>query len=128
MQQQNVLSELESHLLSSMVDDREPLYVLYSDMMRRRVEGANLESVLQALVKLVSLGFAKCFFDYGERGKRKECNSLSIQDLLKHCSGRTEDELREYPLDSGEYEFEASPEGRIEEAKDIYDKYYPDGD
>ncbi|HUV51759.1 MAG TPA: hypothetical protein VMW64_01625 [Dehalococcoidia bacterium] len=124
MQQQNALSELEFHLLSSMVDDREPLYVLYSDMVRWGVRGADLESVLQALVKLVKLGFAKCLFDYGEGGKRKECNSLSIQDLQKHCSGRTEEELREYPLDSGEYEFEPTPEGRKEEAKEIYQKYH----
>jgi hypothetical protein len=126
MQQQNALSELEFHLLSDMLYDREPLYVLYSDMIRWGVSGADLESVLLALVKLVSLGFAKCFFDYGEGGKRKECNSLSIQDLLKHCSGRTEDELREYPLDSGEYEFEVTPEGRKEANKEIYQKYYLD--
>jgi len=123
MQQQNVLSEIEFHLLSSTMDDREPLFILYSDMMRRHgAKGANLESILQALVKLVNLGFVKCFF--GEGGKRRECDSLSIQDLQKHCSGRTEDELREYPLDSGEYEFEATPEGRKEEDKEIYQKYY----
>jgi hypothetical protein len=124
MQQQDALSELEFHLLSATMDDREPLFILYSDTMRSGVKGANLGSILQALVKLVSLGFAKCFFDYGAGGKRKECNSLSIQDLRKHCSGRTENELREYLLDSGEYEFEATPEGRKEEAKEIYQKYY----
>jgi len=129
MNNQAVLSKLEHHLLSSMMDDIEPLYVLYAETIRD-IEEANLDLILEALVKLTESGFIRCFFeDNKPPHARTHCKNLTAAQLKKHCSHRSERELQSYPEHrAGEYEFKATPKGEFEAWKDIYKKYYCDND
>ena len=118
MRRKPVLSKLEYHLLSRTMDDLEPLNVLYSDIVRD-FQGISLRQIIEALVRLTDIGLVQCYFDDYELGKRIPCEKLTKVQLEKHCSGRSDDELRSYPEQGGEYEFEASAEGRLEEAREI---------
>ena len=115
MSDQTTLNKLEHNLLSSTMNDVEPLYILYHDTMRD-VEGASLDAILEALVKLTKIGLLNCFFRDDKTNVRRPCKKLTVAELKKHCVGRTEEQLRRYPEPEygGEYEFEPTPEGRIE--------------
>jgi len=93
-----------------------------------------LDLILEALVKLVDAGLTNCFFqDDKPPNTITLCENITIDQLKKHCSNRTEEELREYPEyrdgeSDGEYNFEATDKGKLEESKDIYEKYYINDD
>ena len=46
--------------------------------------------------------------------------------LNKRFAGQSEEQRREHPLYKREYYFDATAEGRLEEAKDVYNAYYPE--
>jgi hypothetical protein len=69
---------------------------MYFDMMGG-LAGINLDRVLDALIRLVGLGFAKCSL-IESTGRRRPIEELTIDDLVRRCSGLLEEELREYPL------------------------------
>jgi hypothetical protein len=122
MNEEKILNRLEHSLLSMQMDDIEPLFILYADTMRN-IEGANLELILQALIKLVNIGFSKCI--QHKWGKWRPCNDPSIDKLRHRFDGLSEEKRRKYPEFLCEYYFEITEKGRLEEAKDIYDEYYP---
>jgi len=103
------------------MDDIEPMFILYAD--ENRDEGATLDEVLQALVKLVNLGFSKCRLEENNRIGRV-CQNLTVDDLKRRFAGQPEKEQKEYP-DVPEYYFEITEKGRQEEAKEMYEEYYP---
>lgn len=122
MSKERILNRLEHHLLSMQGNESEPLFILYADTIRD-VEGATLDLVLQALIKLVNLGFSKCILI--NFGKKQTCESLTFEDLEKRFEGLTEEQKKEYPS-GDEYYFETTDQGRIEEAKEVYNEYYKD--
>lgn len=69
MDKTRILNRLEHHLLSIQMDDIEPLFILYADTIRD-VEGANLELVLEALIKLMDMGFSECIIKKEKLGDR----------------------------------------------------------
>ena len=116
-----MLTRLEHCLLSRTIDDIEPLHILYKDA-RRDFKELTFTSFIEALVKLYNLGYVEAIIE--NIGKPEK--EMSKDDLLEHYHGDlTEKEINIYP-DVTEYYFKATPEGRLEEAKDIYDQYYPD--
>ena len=122
MAKERTLSRLEHNLLSMQVDDIEPLYVLYADTSRD-IEGTTLDMVLQALLKLVNMGLSQCLL--GVEAKRKPYDKLTLKDLKLRFAGQPEEEQKEFPMHTDEYYFEITERGRVEEAKAIYDVYYP---
>jgi hypothetical protein len=52
-------------------------------------------------------------------------DKLTFSELQKRCVGLSDEELKQYPHVK-EYWFEPTEQGRIEEAKSIYDDYYPE--
>lgn len=123
MNEEKKLNRLEHHLLSMQMDDIEPLFILYADTMRD-IKGANLELILQALIKLVNMGFSKCI--QHKWGKWRPCKDLSIEKLRRRFAGLSEQKRRKYPEYFCEYYFKITQKGRLEEIKDIYNEYYPD--
>lgn len=119
MQNPQTLNKLEHYLLSMQVDAIEPLYVLYSDA-KRDIEGANLDLILEALIKLVQTGFSKCYIGNGDL---IPCEKLTLRDLQQRFSDLTEEEKTQYPT-HGEYFFEITKKGKEEELKEIYSDYY----
>ena len=105
------------------LDSTGPYYynAMYFDMMGG-LTGINLDQVLDALIRLVGLGFAKCSLIEGT-AQRRPIEELTSDDLVRRCSGLSKEELREYPLYAHEYELEIT-EKRIEgDARGIYDSY-----
>ncbi len=117
-----MLNRIEHHLLSMQCNDIEPLFILYADT-KRDIDGTTLDLVLKALLKLVDLGFSECIIHDGE--KWKSYRHLTLPDLKKRFEGQTEEEQVEYPMHTDEYYFKITEKGRKEEAKEIYDSYYP---
>jgi len=72
------------------------------------------------------MGLLECNFYSYRQQKRIPCSDISADILYKHCHGRSDTDLREFPAGEygGEYEFHASPTGKQEEARKIYDEYY----
>jgi hypothetical protein len=122
MNEKIILDRTEHHLLSMQMDDSEPLFILYADTVRD-VEGATLDTVLEALIKLINLGFSKCI--QKKWGKWRPCENLTLEILKKRFKGLSEEKKKQYPEYISEYYFEITAEGRLEEAKEIYDDYYP---
>ena len=116
------LTELEYRLLSRQMDDDEPLFILYADITRD-FEGITLDSVLQTLVKLVQLGFSECTVYSYDSDSWESRGAISLEELRRHCEGRTEEDLRQHP--DPEYYFEATKLGRSEALREIYARYYP---
>src|ERR1039458_2425032 len=102
-------------------NDLEPLYILYSDAARD-IEDANLDLVLQALIRLVTLGFSRCLQKKHETWR--PCKAITLEDLKKRFVGLSDQEKKEYPMNTPEYYFEITEKGREEEAKQTYDAYY----
>jgi hypothetical protein len=123
MAEERTLNRLEHNLLSMQVDDIEPLFILYAETSRD-IEGTTLDLVLQALLKLVDMGFSQCLL--GVEGKWEPCHKLTLKDLRLRFAGQSEEEQKEYPMHVDEYYFKATDQGKVEEAKAIYDVYYPD--
>jgi hypothetical protein len=107
-------------------NDSEPLFILYADTIRN-YEGATLDLVLESLIKLINLGFSECLIkeEEDEKGKWQICSKLTIEDLMKRFEGQSEGEKIKYPSHTNEYYFQITDKGRKEEAKKIYDPYYP---
>lgn len=114
------LDRLEHYLLTSQMDDIEPLFVLYRGTMRE-VEGASLDLILHGLVKLVTMGLSKC---YMSNSHLRPCKRVTFEMLQKRFTGQTEEQRKEHPLYKREYYFEITSEGKLEESKAIYDAYY----
>jgi len=126
MNEKQHLSKIEHYLLSATMNDLEPLNVLYNEAMTR-VEGASLTRIIQGLLRLHAMGLVSCYFHDYKNDQSKPCVTLTAEELERHCSGRSEEQLRLHPTAEyhGEYEFEATPMGREEESRDVYDVYYP---
>lgn len=126
MKRGGMLDKLEYYLLSSTMDDIEPLHMLYKDNIDK-VEGATLEAIIKALVKLTNEGMVSCSFSEYRKGSRP-CLSITEKELMEHCRGRSDEDLRIYPDPSSpsDYEFEATFKGRIEEDREIYAIYQID--
>jgi len=122
MVKERTLNRLEHSLLSMQVDDIEPLFILYADTIRD-IEGTTLDLVLRALVKLVNLGFSRCILE--EEGELRPYKKPTFNELKRRFDGLSEEEKKEYPMNRPEYYFEITEKGRVEEAKEIYDAYYP---
>jgi hypothetical protein len=121
--EEQILNHLEHNLLSMQVDDIEPLFILYADTIRD-VKGATLDTILQALTKLMNLGYTQC--TRNEEGTWHPCNNLTFEDLKNRFEGQSEEEKKQYPMHVNEYYFQITDKGREEEAKTIYDAYYPE--
>ncbi len=126
MQEHQYLDKLEHFLLSSAMNDWEPLNVLYAETIDNIPE-ATLAAVVSGLVKLTNTGLLDCHFvHYKKIPVREHCEPLLQEQLEQHCATRTEQELRAHPSErfGGEYQFYASLKGREEESKDVYNIYY----
>lgn len=117
------LNRLEHNILSLLTNFTVPLYAIYVDMTRD-FNRVSLDTILQALVRLVEIKFAECYVVTDIDPKHTE--KLTLDDLQQRCSGLSEKELREYPMHAPEYEFKITDKGIEEEAKEIYDAYYPE--
>ena len=130
MNEHLILSRLEHNLLSMIAFDEEPLFVLYRDTMRD-IEGATLDLIVQTLVKFVRMGFIKCYFITNGhlyvKSERKPIDEPTVDELKRHASAYSEEDLRYYPS-HGDYYFQITEKGEAEEAKDIYDIYYPESE
>ena len=117
-----MLNKLEHLILSEMMNDIEPLHIIYK-YVSKDIPDTNINKLLKSLIKLVEMGLVEVqYYD----GNYKPVTNLNLQQLEQHCEGRSEEELREYPsVDMREYFFLPTDEGRKKEAKDIYDIYYP---
>ena len=116
-----MLTRLEHFLLSSTMNDSEPLHILYKDALRKfKVVAFN--SFIEALVKLFKLGYLETKIeDIGEFE-----TELNKKRLLEHYhGGLSEKEINIYP-DVTEYYFKVTSKGREEAEKDIYTVYYPE--
>ncbi len=75
------LNRLEHYLLTSQMDDTEPSFVLYR-MAMRNVEGATLDLISQALIKLVSMGLSKCYTSNSHlrpcKGSPSQCSTNAL--------------------------------------------------
>ena len=125
MTEQPTLTKLEHYLLRSTMDAAEPLNVMYAETMDR-VPGVRLDSFVAAWVRLVGLGFVKCYFDDYRQGKVRVCDDLREELLSQHFAGRSEEQRRSFPETKygGEYEFKATSRGMEEESKTLYQSYY----
>ncbi len=126
MTEERLLNGIEHYLLSLQTFDIIPLYSFYADTFRDvegPIKGATLEIILQALVKLVEMGFSKAYLVDGER---QPVEKLTLADLKQHFAGMTEEEKSKYPMYVPEYYFEITEKGKEEEAKAVYDAYYPE--
>lgn len=136
MNEKPLLNRLEHSLLSSTANGDDPLHVLYHDAVRD-IAGANLYTVLEAMIKLLDLGFLECRISYF--GDWRECVKITFADLerqfeshsakllpvpksIKHMTNEYVEEL------ANEYYFKITEKGKLEEAKDIYESYYPESD
>ena len=117
------LNQIEHSLLSMQVDDSEPLFILYADT-KRDFENTDLDTILKSIIKLVELGYSKCLVHKDD--KWDVYDNISLKDLQDRFAGLSEKEKLEYPIYIDEYYFQITEMGRIEEAKEIYDRYYPD--
>lgn len=116
-----MLNKLEHFLLSSTMNDSEPLHILYKDSLRK-FQVIKFDSFIEALAKLFNLGYVEATIE--EMGEPEK--ELTKDILLEHYrGGLSEKEINIYP-DVTEYYFKATQKGREEEAKDMYDKYYLD--
>jgi hypothetical protein len=116
-----MLNKLEHNLLSDMMDDWEPLHYLYV-LMKTKFSNITIGEVLESLVRLSNLGLMKTYYYSDVRGK-SEIESLSLENLENHIKGKDEGSLIQYPND-GEFYFEPTSKGRVEEAKNVYNSYY----
>jgi hypothetical protein len=114
------LSRIEHNLLSMQVDDIEPLFILYADT-NRDVEGATLELILKALVKLARFGLSQVYI---VDTKYKLIPKITFKDLKQRFKDLPKQEWGKYP-EAPEYYFEITEKGRQEEPKPEYDVYYP---
>ena len=121
------LSRLRHLLLSTMCNDIEPLHALQSDASRE-IQGVSVEEVVDGLLSLCQLGLVKPYFFDEATGKYDPLAKLTKGDILKHCAGRTLEELVKWPGEAsdGEYFFEITKKGRKEEARETYAEYYSD--
>ena len=122
MKKDMVLNRIEHHLLSMQVDDDEPLFILYADT-KRDIRGTTLDQILKALVKLLGMGLSECLIKNG--GKWQKCENLTLSDLKRRFEGQSEEDKLKYPIHTDEYYFKITAKGKLEEAKKIYDAYYP---
>ena len=76
------------------VDDIEPLYILYADTIRD-VQGANLEVILQALIKLLQAGYCRC--TQKKWGKWRSCVGITVDRLRQRFARLSEDKRKCYP-------------------------------
>ncbi len=118
-----LLNRLEHNLLTMQMDDIEPLFVLYRGTIKD-IEEVTLDQILEALVKLVNLGFTEC--KQKKWGKWRPCKNLCVDVLKRRFAGLSEEKKREYPLRVSEYYFDITEKGRLEEKRDVYDIYYRD--
>ena len=121
MKEHDELNKLEHYLLSKLTDDIEPLFILYSDSIRD-IRGTSLDLILQSLINLINLNFSNCL--QKKWGKWRSCKKLTITTLQKRFAGLSEANRTKYPNNVAEYYFEITEKGRIEQAKEIYDKYH----
>jgi len=121
MTKELTLNSIEHHLLSIQVDDIEPLFILYADT-KRDIRGASLDLVLEALMKLIDIGFSECIIN--RRGRWQQIKNLTLNDLKQRFESQSEEEKLQYPKHTNEYYFKITENGRIEEAKEIYKTYY----
>jgi hypothetical protein len=115
------LNRLEHHLLSMQVDDIEPLFILYVDTISY-IEEANLDLIVQGLVKLFESGYSIC--KQKKWGRWRLCKDLREDILKRRFLGLSEEKRKKYTIHFSEYYFEITEKGRLEEQKDIYNVYY----
>jgi hypothetical protein len=114
------LSRIEHNLLSMQMEDIEPLFVLYASI-NRDIEGATLDLILKALIKLVKLDLSHVYIVDTER---KLIPKITLKNLKRRFKDLPKQEWGKYP-ETPEYYFEITEQGRQEEAKQKYDVYYP---
>jgi len=116
-----LLSSLEHSILGIALIHWEPVHVLYKDALSE-FDGVTFASVIEALVRLFNKGYVECQI---LEDSDKPVYKLSKKELLEHYGGDlSEDEINIYPK-VAVHEFRATPKGKEEEAKDIYNVYYP---
>jgi hypothetical protein len=114
-----VLNRLEHYLLSKIVDDIEPLFILYKDATRD-IRGITADLVLAALIKLVNSGYVECILKEGSIWKSRV---VTLSDLKNRLRLPVKDSLA-YQLSQDEYYFKITTNGKAEEAEVIYYSYY----
>ena len=113
-----ILNRLEHYVLS--IHDITPLYSIYVDVTRDFV-GVDISILWSALSKLLDLQLLNAF---RVRNGRRQIAKLTADQLRQYTKGRSEEELRNYPLETAEYEFSMTSKGKEEEAKAIYAAFY----
>ncbi len=123
-----MLSKLEHFVLgmtalgSEVAAAWEDIHIIY-DLARKRLNpDIKFDEVVEALVKLFDMGYTECRL---EETIPRQIYHMTTAELLEHYGGRlTEEEINIYPKVIV-HAFRATKKGREEEAKDIYDVYYP---
>jgi hypothetical protein len=121
MKDLHVLNRLEHNILSLLTDDSKPLFIIYTDTIKD-IEGSNLDLILQALVKLVEVGYS--ISTQKKWGKWRPCLDISTEKLKRQFIGQSQKKKKSYPKCISGYYFEITEMGSIEEAKAMYEKYY----
>jgi hypothetical protein len=118
-----ILDNTEHRLLSMHVDDIEPLFVLYNEI-RKSIPRITISLVSKALIKLVNMGFLECFWVTKE--KWLKCKSITLNDIEERIKSLTDEENEQYQsIIIDDYYFKITKQGKLEEAKEIYNSYYP---
>ena len=123
-----MLSELEHSILGTVtlgpetMAEWEGIHVIY-DLARDKFPGVKFSDVVEALVKLINIGYVECRL---EEYVSKPIYKITIEEILDHYGGQlSEEDIKVYPKESV-YAFRATKKGRDEYDKDIYDVYYPE--
>ena len=113
------LNRLEHAILSLLQNFTCPLYSIYEDMTGG-LEGVDISLLWFTLGKMLDSGYIEAS---RVTDGWTQITKLTDKDFNRYIQGRSEEDLRNYPLDT-EYEFTITDKGRNEESKDIYEAYY----
>jgi hypothetical protein len=121
---ETLLNELEYFLLFIIsMGKQEPMAILYRDA-RKLITGTKINSVINALLKLTDLGFIECFWVKHELKYWEPIAEPTFEDLKTRYKNYTRFEKKTYP-EFGDYWFEITKNGKLEEVKAFYDVYHP---
>ena len=117
-----MLNKLLHLTLGTTTNGWEPIHARYEDALRNFAD-VTFDCFVESLVNLFNMGYVDC---YVEEDTDRPINKLTKDELLGHYGGNlSEDEIMSYPNNPVHY-FKATQKGIEEEARDIYDAYYPE--
>lgn len=118
-----MLSKLEYSILGTVtlgpdaMAEWEGIHVIY-DLARDEFPGVKFSEVVEALVKLLDMGYVECQL---EEYFSKPIFKITKEEILDHYGGElTEEDINIYPKEAV-YSFRATKKGREEYENQVYD-------